>query len=74
MAEPPYSGFTLIPLYMGGLWEAVIMIPQARFWLATAQDKAGVGMGAAVTLTGISFAMSARARCAANFSDINLVS
>ena len=60
---------SLIPLHSGGLWEAVIPMPPASPWCRTAQERSGVGSGAAASRTGMPRAASTPAASAAKRSE-----
>jgi hypothetical protein len=47
-AGPPVAGENLMPLYSGGLWEAVILMAPARFPSRIAKLTTGVGQSRVV--------------------------
>ncbi len=73
-ADPPYSGLNFIPLYIDGLWLAVMTTPPPAFRFFTVKDTMGVGVGFEAKRTGMSLLAATSARLLANISDRNRVS
>jgi len=65
---------SLRPLYSGGLWLAVMLIPAARRPSTTAKATAGVGIGVGERTTGTPRAASVVATSCAKRSDMKRVS
>ena len=70
----PSSQYALYPLYSGGLWLAVITIPEMQCRVRSAKESSGVGLNASNTYALIPFAQRQRAASSANSGDILLES
>ena len=70
----PSSQYTLYPLYSGGLWFAVILIPAIQPSFLTAYESSGVGRRLSNTYALIPLAARQSAAATANSGDILLES
>ena len=73
-AGPPVAGENLRPLYSGGLWLAVILMPPARWPSLMAKLTTGVGQSRVVKYDGMPFPAMTSAAAPAKASDWNRVS
>ena len=70
----PSSQYTLYPLYLGGLWLAVIIIPAVQPNSLTVNDNSGTGLKDSNTYVFIPFAFKHNAVISLNSFDIFLES
>ena len=73
-AGAPSAVESFIPLYSGGLCEAVKLIPQIAPWVRIAWESVGVGVGSLQRRTRNPFAVMTSAHSTANFSPRKRVS
>ena len=66
----PSAPYTLYPLYLDGLWDAVTMMPAAQCNSRTAKDRQGVGMSSGYMCTVMPFAANTPEAVRANRSDL----
>ena len=71
---PPNSSYTLYPLYILGLCEAVITIPPWQLKCLVAKESIGVGLKLSYKYTFTLFAQRVKAAASANSFDIFLES
>src|SRR5580704_3194011 len=74
LPEPPYQPLYLTPFHCAGLCEEVIMMPPAAPRSRTPKLRAGVGVTALASITGVPVAEAASAQARAKAFDPKRVS